>query len=275
MKQPFINEAFTKAINDYVESQNNKVGVVYNSFLVVVIRLLVNIYSELDIVGPFMMDSVETLKRNLMKFGYPEARINSFFVNLQQYYDLEKENASLGVKRKENRYFVELQKQIIDMMIAKKMSYHLTDLETKEFYNMLYTPNATNPLLISYNYLMASNVLEVDEYYKKQMTDNVKMEEVKQKRFLNLRAYEILGHNLESINAMSADDLDKVNTVVYEFFKIKENAINREYLLEKAIEDYDRSHNRLTSGNGYVDILLVMSIIVTVIMLIGVVVVSI
>ena len=65
----FINEAFTKAINDYLKSSDNIQGVTYNSFLVVVLRSLVSISSELDIVNPKVMDDAELLKDNLSKFG--------------------------------------------------------------------------------------------------------------------------------------------------------------------------------------------------------------
>ena len=44
----FINEAFTKAINDYLKSVEQPKGVVYNSFFLFVIRLLIIIYSELE-----------------------------------------------------------------------------------------------------------------------------------------------------------------------------------------------------------------------------------
>ena len=54
-------------------------------------------------------------------------------------------------------------------------------------------------------------------------------------------------------------------------FKIRENAINKEYLLEKAIEAIERENNKITSGNGYVDILLVMSVICTIVMIVGII----
>jgi len=41
--------------------------------------------------------------------------------------------------------------------------------------------------------------------------------------------------------------------------------------LEKAIEAIERENNKVTSGNGYVDILLVLSVICTVLMLLGIV----
>ena len=59
--------------------------------------------------------------------------------------------------------------------------------------------------------------------------------------------------------------------IFYDYFKIRENAINKEYLLDKAIEAIERENNKVTSGNGYVDILLVLSVICTVLMLLGIV----
>ena len=73
------------------------------------------------------------------------------------------------------------------------------------------------------------------------------------------------------INNMDANEIDRVNHQVYDYFKIRENAINKEYLLDKAIEAIEREKNKVTSGNGYVDILLIMSIICTVIMVVGII----
>ena len=67
MDKVFINNAFTKAIDDYLKSSDNVQGVMYNSFLVVVIRMLVAIYSELDIINPKIIDDEDLLKENLAK----------------------------------------------------------------------------------------------------------------------------------------------------------------------------------------------------------------
>ena len=50
-----------------------------------------------------------------------------------------------------------------------------------------------------------------------------------------------------------------------------DNLSPQEYLLEKALEAMEREKNKITSGNGYVDILLVMSIICTIIMVVGII----
>ena len=70
MDKVFINNAFTKACDCYLDSNDNVKGVMYNSFLVVVIRMLVSIYSELDIINPKVMGDEDLLKENLCKFGY-------------------------------------------------------------------------------------------------------------------------------------------------------------------------------------------------------------
>ena len=266
----FINEAFTKAINDYLKSVEQPKGVVYNSFLVVVIRLLIIIYSELDIVNPMVINDEDLLKNNLAKYGYSKMDLEMFFSDLQVFYDIEKENENKMIKV-ENPYFITVQKELIDMFIAKKMNYNLKEKEVQDFYNLLYTPYAKNPLMVSYNFLMAKDVLEIDNYFKKQMQENVKVVVPREKHLLNVKAYELLNYSMDQINAMDANEIDKLNSQVYDYFKIRENAINKEYLLDKAIEAIEREKNKVTSGNGYVDILLVMSIICTVIMVVGII----
>lgn len=268
--QVFINEAFTKAINDYLKSVEQPKGVVYNSFLVVVIRLLIIMYSELDIVNPMVINDEDLLKNNLAKYGYSKNNLDIFFSDLQVYYELEKDNENKTIKVK-NPYFITVQKELIDMLIAKKLNFHLKEKEVQDFYSLLYTPYSKNPLQVSYNFLIADDVLEIDNYFKKQMKENVKVVVPREKHYLNVKAYELLNYSMDQINNMDANEIDRVNHQVYDYFKIRENAINKEYLLDKAIEAIEREKNKVTSGNGYVDILLIMSIICTVIMVVGII----
>ena len=270
MDKVFINKAFTKALNDYTASCDNVQGITYNSFLVIVVRMLISIYSELDILNPSVMDDESLLKDNIAKFGYSKIDIETFFSNVQIFYDIEMENDKKSVKEK-NPYFIIIQKELVDMFIKKKLNFYLTKKEVEEFYDLLYTPYSLNPLRVSYNFLMASDVLEIDNYFKKQMQDNVKKVVSKEKHYLNVKAYELLNYSMDDIKNMSSSEIDNLNSKVYDYFKIRENAINKEYLLEKAIESKERELNKVTSGNGYVDILLVISIICTVVMLLGII----
>lgn len=274
MDQVFINEAFSKAVDDYLKSSDNPQGVTYNSFLVVVVRMLICIYSELDIVNPMVVEDPDLLYKNLMKFGYPKDSLGIFFSNLQQYYDIAKDNEKKDIKEK-NPFFVLAQKDLVDMFIAKKLNFYLTEAEVREFYDLLYTPYSKNPLRVSYNFLASTvngnDVLEIDNYFKMQMRDNVKIIKTQEKHYLNIKAYELLNYTMEDLGNMDSNELERVNHQVYDYFKIRENAINKEYLLEKAIEAMEREKNKITSGNGYVDILLVMSIICTIVMVVGII----
>ena len=274
MNQVFVNEAFTKAVDDYLKSSDNPQGVTYNSFLVVVVRMLICIYSELDIVNPMVVGDEDLLYKNLMKFGYLRDSLGIFFSNLQQYYDIAKDNERSDNKIK-NPYFITVQKDLVDMFIAKKLNFYLTEEEVREFYDLLYTPYSKNPLRVSYNFLASSvngnDVMEVDNYFKSQMRDNVKVIKPQEKHYLNVKAYELLNYSMDDLNKMDSNELDRLNHQVYDYFKIRENAINKEYLLEKAIEAIERENNKITSGNGYVDILLVMSVICTIVMIVGII----
>lgn len=270
MDKVFINNAFTKAINDYTKSNDNVQGVMYNSFLVVVIRSLISIYSELDIINPMVIGDEDLLKENLAKFGYDKTDIEVFLSNLQLFDDFEKLNENNNVKKK-NPYFLIIEKDLVNMLIKKKLNFFITEHELKVFYDLLYTPNSTNPLRVSYNYLMSNNEWEIDNYFKTEMRNNVKVVLPKEKHLLNPKAYEILNYNVEDIKNMSETEINKINSLVFDYFKIRENAINKEYLLEKAIEAMEKEKDKITSGNGYVDILLVLSVIVTIVMVVGII----
>lgn len=270
MDKVFINNAFTKAIDDYLKSSDNVQGVMYNSFLVVVIRMLVSIYSELDIINPKVMGDEDLLKENLCKFGYSKMDVEVFLSNMELFYEFE--NANNNDKfRKRNPYFIIIQKELIDMFIKKKLNFYITNDEVREFYDLLYTPYATNPLRVSFNYLHAKDILKIDRYFRIVMKENVKIILPKEKHLLNALAYEMINYNYDYVKNLDSSEIDKINSQVYDYFKIRENAINKEYLLEKEIERIVKENNKVTSGNGYVDILLVLSVICTVLMLLGIV----
>ena len=266
MNKVFINESFTEAINSYLAHKDDQKGIVYNSFLVVCIRMLVIIYNETDILNPYTSNNAEILKSNLTKFGYSLAKVEEFFTLLDEYKKIEEQNKNLSIKI-ENPYFIDIQKRLVDMVMTKKINFHISEADLRDFYNLLYTPDNKEPLMISYNYLTAKDKInEVKKYFLEQLKLSEPVEEEATKNYLNNRSYEIMGYKMEDIKKLTAEQLEKMNHQVYDFFKIRENAINKEYLLEKAIEEHDNPKTELTTGNGYVDILLVMGAICTLIM---------
>lgn len=249
----FINEAFTYAIKEYLESKKQPEGIKYNSFFVVIIRLLTIIYDELDILNPYYLNNEQSLINNLKKYGYPEENINEFRRSFQRYYENESETN-----------FIKIQKMLIDMFVKKKLTLNISQEEIKGFRELLYSPYASDSLIVSYNFLMSKDPFEVIKYFDKQMLENNKKVISKPKETLNLEAYEILKYSLEDIKAMNSEELDEVNKKVYNYFDINANAINKGYLLDKAVFDYNHPKTSLSTGNGYVDILFILAIISTI-----------
>lgn len=250
----FINSAFTHMINSYLASKKQPESIRFNSFYVVVIRLLAIIYDELDILTPYNLKNETALYDNFQKYGYPKESINIFFGLLTHFY--EEENS---------KDFLEIQKMIIDMFMKKKVTLNISDKEIENFKGLLYSKESRSPLQVSYNFMMTNNYNEVLEYFETNLKLNQKKALVtKPKEKLNLGAYEILKYSLEEIEGMSAEKLDDINKEVYNYFNINENAINKKYLLDKAVFDHNHPKPAYSTGNGYVDILFILSIIATV-----------
>src|SRR5574344_156179 len=126
-------------------------------------------------------------------------------------------------------------------------------------------------LLIAYNFKNAKNINEVSDYFKEQMAKNIVVKADDDKKFLNPTAYQICGYSMDAVNKMSSKELNKLNSQIYRHFGIKLTTINKEYLLEMAVEKYVKEHEKITTGNGYVDILLITGMICTLAMIITII----
>lgn len=263
MENIFINEAFDSSIKEYLKNKMLNNELIANSFTIMVLRMLATIYGEVDIINPYILKNEKSFKQNITKFGYEEEEYSNFKNNYSEYYKIEQENINSEIK-KNNPYFILIQKQLIDMFCKKKFNYKVSKEEEEIFFNLLYTTKTTNPLRSSYNYLTANNIKEVENYFYEQIEGGKEEQTpVKKSNVLNIEAYEILNYSLTDIANMDAESVDKINENVYNFFDIDVEAENKSDLLNSAIENYKRYNSKLTTGNGYIDILLVMGVVVT------------
>lgn len=267
MKSFFINEAFDKAVNDYLISKDKEESVLYNSFLVVVIRMLVNIYGELDIINPFQTQNEEALNSNLMKYGATKEEINKFKRLIDGFYIIEKRNIQ-AIRREENPYFIDVQKCLIDLFNLKRLNFGMVARESHEFFDLLYTPGTSNALRLSYNFLNAEDVYEIAEYYKEVISKKEEFHNSEKKNLLGFDVYKLFNVSIADLSKMKEQDIDNLNSQIYKSFDISENAINKDYLLDEEVRKIKIQNNPITTGNGYVDILLIMSVIITTIMVV-------
>ncbi len=250
----FINKAFDEVINLYLE------GTSKHNFLVEVIKTLELIYNRLDIENPYIAKDETLFDNNLLKFGYSKDKLTQFKMDFLLCY----ENISNDIKP--NEYVVKLEKALIDMYLAKKSKNTIPEDKEKAFLDILYTPLSSDEIKISYNYLHSSDDFEIINYFhtnnKKIYNKTPKVE----KELLPPEAYKVVDENYTHVKMLSAEDINLINNKVYEALEVNKNAINFEYMFEKALFNFLNADNKITTGNGFVDILLIISFISTIVM---------
>jgi len=261
----FINIAVDTAIKDYLDSKSNKDSVTYNSFLVVVIRMLTFIYNESDIINPYYLDNSVAFINNLGKYGKSKMDITSFLEELLAFYEFEVKIANSKIKLK-NPSFVKIQKYLTEMFILKKQNANVSFEDEEEFLDLIYTSHTKNPYRMSYAYLKCDDPNFIEKYYytllNNQEVTRVDLDKTINAN-LNLEALNYLGIGLSNIKDMSNKEIMDAKDYAYRYFEVDAESPTRDEDLKKAVDFYKMHGQKLTSGNGYVDILLLMSVIVT------------
>lgn len=265
--KPFVNQAFSHAIELYLRLRDHKENSEYDSFLVVAIRTLVCIYGELDIINPYITQNelnMGGLDNNITKFGFPKDKLQDF---KQQFMEYQIENEK---NQKPNKAFIRIEKYLIDMFFYKKAGIQVSPEEEKMVQQLFYFPNTQNPVMKQEMTNNLINERELLEYYiskQYETTHSFNLEEIKRYTLIP-EAYLLLGYNINQIQTMTDQDLNAVNKQVFDFFRVDINSENKDEMLLKAVNYYKRYGNRITSGNGYVDLLLFLSIIATAIFIV-------
>lgn len=222
----FINEAFDEAIKLYIASSLNKDGLIYNSFLVIVIRSLILIYGEDLILNPYYLKDEEAFYRNLAIYGYNYTNIALFKEDLLNFYKEDIANRQEKYQ-KPILFFQNVMESLIDMFILKKKNYPVNYQEEEAFLDLIYINNV-DPYRYSYKYLMDKDNFIEKYYYTK------------------------------------LNDFDITKTIKLNVPDITENyQVKEENQFLDNLRHILKDRKTLTTGNGYVDILLLMSVIFT------------
>lgn len=262
--KPFINETFSKAIDLYLKYKDNPNNPQFQTFLAVVVRSLVLLYSELDILNPYITQNEKNmggLDGNLSKYGFPDDAVEDF----KNQFNVFDDNIKKGIKP--NAGFLMIEKYLINMYFYKKKSVKMTPNDETAFKSLLYLPENTNTYIQEDLKKYLTKLDDVECYFKSveyENSHNFTLDPIHRSTLLP-ESYLLLGYSLEQISTLTDQDLQSVNNQVYKFFGVDAKSDERESLLEKAVNYYKRYGNRVTSGNGYVDFLLFASILATVI----------
>lgn len=271
----FVNEAIENAIKMYLSSKNDKEGVTYNSFLVVVIRVLALIYGEADILNPFYINDSVAFISNLGRYDMQKSDIALFKEELLSFYTLENDKKLDNLI---NPHFKKVLKYLVDMFVAKSKTVGITFQDEEQFLELMYTSHTINPYMISYNTQVNDDVNFIEKYYYSKINDMDMTKDLSKtiSGNINLEALNYVGVSLDNISNMSNEDLQKAQNEAYKYFEIDASSPTRDDDLKSSIKNFNsfNASKRVTSGNGYVDILLLMSVIATSMSIIAIIVFS-
>lgn len=258
----FINQAFTNAINLYLENKQSSDSIEFSTFPVMVIRTLILIYGELDIINPFRTNNEDRMggfDSNLTKFGFSKRALTNFKNCFQK---------CIENQTHPNIYFLKVEKYLIDMFFYRKKVINTTEEQIKSFQSYLYLSSNSNELMKKDALKYVDSCIELDLYFQSKLFEsnhNFVLLPYKQNTLLP-EAYTTLGYTLEMISQLDEQTLGQLNNKILNFFKIDPNEVEKNERLKEAISYYQRYGNSITTGNGYVDMLLLLSIVATVMM---------
>lgn len=245
----FVNEAITYSIQKYLEAKEKNDESLLNSFYVIVVRTLILIYNELDVINPFRTGTETGLggfNENLKKFGLSDNKLEEFKTNMLDYF---KNDDNLEIQSKS---FLKIEMLLIDMFMLKKKHILMDDIDINSFKNLLYSKNDSNPdkLNLYKKYLNDSSI--IDEYFNSKLFETNHNFEIKETRevLLPKDAYQIVGYNIVEITKMSDKEIENINSKIFHFFRIKEDEANKLTLLNSAIAYYKKYGNLLTNENA-------------------------
>ena len=262
----FVNIAFTEAIKSYLASSENEDCLTYNSFLVVVIRILALIYGRLDILNPYYLNNSVAFFNNLAKYGMSRADIALFKEELLNFYNFDLENEKRNIKLK-NPYCKKVLTYLVDMFIAKKKNAEVSYKEEDAFLELAYTTHTKNYYRMSYGYFMIDNPMYIEKYYYSKLNELEMTREIDLNKTistdLNLEALNFIGISLSNLKNMSTQDIEKAKNEAYNYFEVDATSPTKDSELEQKMSYYKMTGRKVATGNGYVNILLLMSVIAT------------
>lgn len=247
----FINNAINNGIINYFNYINGKELNKVHIYEFLIIKVLVCIYGEINIINPYKLNKPDSFKNNLLIYGIKISEINSF-IDYMEEYDIWL-NSSSNVSK--TIIPNEISKILINMILLKSVNYEINKNDL-EVFDSFFNPISGDMLKI--NELIIENNTVIPILW------NRKRQHFKKDLVLTRILPELLSANDYNKYGLDIKEVEQLSNL-----KIKE--IN-----DKIIADEDESEGKekfdpkkliLTSGSGFVDTIVLLSIMATEIMI--------
>lgn len=248
----FINNSIDSGISNYLLIKQEKDYDKVHIFEVYVIRCLCKIYGDINILNPYRIGNENSFKSNLIMYGLSVSEMEEF-INLMNDYS-KWLNSDKNVGKTDITSKIEL--ILINMIIERNKVNRFSEDEIK-FFDKYFDPKNNN--FATLHNLITKDINIVPMYWNRKrslLNNNLKFKLIRND-LLSSSMYDKYGLNKDDISKMSEDKVRNINNRILE----KEKEDNRR---KKKFKPKDII---ITSGNGFVDTLMLLSIMTTEIMI--------
>jgi hypothetical protein len=250
----FINEAIDIGIKNYLKNNNEQIDTAH-SFETKVIILLINIYGEINIINPYKLNDQKAFTTNLAFYGLPYASIQNFIKLMDEY-----ENWLTSSNTPKNDILEKISIILMEMVLYKNKSQKINQTEysiyddffnyKEQFLHKINEISSINPEKVPFLWNIKKayfSFLNNRKFTFKPILPNLLSEE----------QYKAYGISMKEVNQLSNQAIAKLNDKILSDID-DENAGGRNK--SKPLQLV------LTSGSGFVDTIVLLSIMATEIM---------
>lgn len=252
----FINPAIEYGLRSYIALKNGeKISKIF-TFEAAVIRTLAIIYGEKSILLPYQIDNEKAFECNLLMYSLRESDMRDFIKYMNEYYTLMHEFKS---EAKAAGLIYEIERILIEMINKRSKSKEYTQAEINAF-DQLFNPIDSG--IYNVKLSLASNEGLIKKYWnesKMELSNTTAKMIAVNPELLSSDIYKKFGYDIRTIASLSEEEIKNVNKVILE----EENRLNpadRPSL-------FQRFNLVFSSGSGFVDKLLIISIAATELMI--------
>lgn len=252
MNNIFINDSIDAGISNYLLIKQNKDYDKAHIFETYIIRCLCKIYGDINVLNPYRINNVNSFKANLIMYGLSEKEMNEFISLMAEYskwLNSEKKVGKTDITSK-------IEIILINMIIYRNKIIKFTNSEI-EFFDKYFDPKNNN--FATLHNLITKDINIVPLYWSRKkmlLSNNIKFKKIRSD-LLSSNVYDKYGIDKEEVSRMSEEKVRNINNRILESEKDTEKR-NKKFIPKNLI---------ITSGNGFVDTLMLLSIMTTEIMI--------
>lgn len=248
----FVNNAMHNGIINYLNYIDNKSIDKIHVFEFYVIQTLVTIYGEINIINPFKLGKEESFKKNLMLYGLKESEMEMFIKYMGDYNNWL--NSPHEVPK--TKLPIQIESIIINMILHKSNFQKITSSEIEK-YNDFFDPLDVDLMRVQ-NLIVEDKTLIPSLWRRKrfQLEGDIILETI-EPELLSPEIYTKYGLSIEDVKKLSNLKINEINET------IKKEEMNSEGDKPR----FDPRKLILTSGSGFVDTIVLLSIMATEIMI--------